>query len=708
MVRYVIDDFDWKPIERLIYNSEIEYDYSSKKHYLQLAVAFDIEVTSFQQGDVKCANMYIWQMAFNGFVVYGRYWEEFIHLTYTIYSRYLLPNDVNMIIYVHNLAYEFQFMYKFFNWEKVFARKPHKVMTCTADINIVFKCSYFLSGYALSTVAKNLQTVKIEKGKDFDYRVIRNSLTELSAEELQYCENDVLIVTAFINEQINQNGGILMIPLTQTGYVRRATREACFPKDNTRMKIQYAQLMEKLTIEPVLYPQLKQAFAGGFTHANALYVQDVLEHVGSADIASSYPTVICAELFPMSKPEYIKSMSYRQYRQLSTSHCIIADITFYNLQEVDNIPDHILSESKALGLSYDERKRLRKLFLDNGRIVESDMPLTFTLTEVDFQCIERFYTFDKERIKIENVQLYEKAPLPKCIVDLTLQLYQEKTMLKGVEGKEAEYLHSKELINSLYGMMVTDINMDEIIFEPEDEDRWIIQPGNLEENISKYNTKRRRFLYYPWGIYVTSYARRNIMQAIYALGQDYIYSDTDSVKYLNPENHTDFFNWYNNQITQKLEHVCDMYGWDYSRVRPLDKNGEAHPLGVFENEGIYKRFKTLGAKRYLVETTGNKIQLTCAGVDKRRGMEYLVNNFTDPFFAFDNDLVIPGGSSGKLVSYYFDDEVEITTTDYQGHTLTEMVYSGIHMAEKDYHLNITSEFLRYISEKHLDMLGDLW
>ena len=51
--------------------------------------------------------------------------------------------------------------------------------------------------------------------------------------------------------------------------------------------------MKSLTISSAKeYQELKQAFAGGFTHANPHHVGKVFRNVGSIDFTSSYPTVM--------------------------------------------------------------------------------------------------------------------------------------------------------------------------------------------------------------------------------------------------------------------------------------------------------------------------------------------------------------------------------------------------------------------------------
>ena len=102
-----------------------------------------------------------------------------------------------------------------------------------------------------------------------------------------------------------------------------------------------------------------------------------------------------------------------------------------------------------------------------------------------------------------------------------------------MEGKEVEYLLSKGMLNSVYGMCVTDPVKDEHTYETE----WDLEKVDVMEAIHKYNESKGRFLFYPWGIWVTAYARRNLWSAILNVGNDYVYSDTDSIKALNFETH---------------------------------------------------------------------------------------------------------------------------------------------------------------------------
>ncbi|MFW3388704.1 UNVERIFIED_CONTAM: hypothetical protein RF648_22240, partial [Kocuria sp. CPCC 205274] len=169
--------------------------------------------------------------------------------------------------------------------------------------------------------------------------------------------------------------------------------------------------------------------------------------------------------------------------------------------------------------------------------------------------------------------------------------------------------------------------------------------------LDEYNKSKNRFLYYAWGIWITAYARRNLWMAILELREDYVYSDTDSVKYLNPEKHQHFFDKYNIEIQRKLQAMADYHGLDSVLFSPQTIKGETKTLGIWELEGIYKNFKTLGAKRYLVEKQDGSFELTVAGLPKNKGMSFIIkecNGISDAvFYYFDDELTVPASESGK-------------------------------------------------------------
>lgn len=274
--------------------------------YYNVPAAFDIEVSSFYDGtpipENKRAVMYIWQFGICDLVTTGRTWDEFKKFIGNLEFILDLSEKIVLPVYVHNLAYEWQFIRKHFNWSEVFLlenRKPVKARTG----GIEFRCSLKLSGgKSLAKIGQDLvhHTHKKLVG-DLDYEKIRSPITPLTEEELGYCENDIRVLVDYIAEKIEQDGDVTKIPMTNTGYVRNLCRKSCY----SRWK-KYRSLMDALTITPDEFSQLRRAFMGGHVHANAHYVQQVLQNVGSYDINSSYPAVMLYERFPMSKSHEVE------------------------------------------------------------------------------------------------------------------------------------------------------------------------------------------------------------------------------------------------------------------------------------------------------------------------------------------------------------------------------------------------------------------
>ena len=67
----------------------------------------------------KAAIMYVWQFGVNGYVIMGRTWAEFTQMCSDMEKHLGLGEKKRMVVFVHNLSYEFQFMRKWFSWQFV-------------------------------------------------------------------------------------------------------------------------------------------------------------------------------------------------------------------------------------------------------------------------------------------------------------------------------------------------------------------------------------------------------------------------------------------------------------------------------------------------------------------------------------------------------------------------------------------------------------
>lgn len=680
--------------------------------YYNTPVAFDIETTNTYIDGKKFAFMYVWQMSINGAIIIGRTWDEFAHCIYELERVLELSFNKRLIVWVHNLAFEFQFIRKYLKWESVFSldtRKPVKALT---DNGIEFRCTAILSGKSLDGVAKDLHEFKINKLKgELDYSLVRTHLTELTDKEIAYCINDVQIIVAYIYEKMEEDGDITKICLTKTGYVRRACRDYCFSHNRG-----YHDNIAALRINGAHeYLTLKAAFQGGFTHASPWNALKNQYNVASFDLTSSYPTVMLAEKFPMSTGRKITIHSQKQFEMYLSSGCCVFTVEFTNISAAF-LGDYYISYSKCTNEKGERlNPRTGECNVFNGRISRAKKLIT-TITNIDWEIINMTYNFDS--FKISDFYYYKKDYLPKEIIECILKFYKGKTELKGVAGKEKEYAYLKELLNSIYGMIVTDIIQAEEIY---DNDEWQPpKPPDISETIGMYNRNKNRFLFYPWGVFVTAYARRNLWSAILETGADHVYSDTDSEKFLNYEDHKEFFDEYNKEITAKIDETLSHYGIEPAESRPKNKKGEPCQLGVWDFEGVYDEFKTLGAKRYMTYKDG-ELSITVAGVNKNAACPWLAKQFASEyrvysemngkthtfiskdavenvFDMFNVNLYFDTEATGKLLHTYIDDEIEADIEDYNGRLSHVRELSSCHLEATTYAISEMQGFIDFINE----------
>lgn len=691
----------------------LDYSYiirnNKREIFFNIPCAFDIETSSFYRDKKgytytseevdkfdksefeKCSCMYVWQFGINGFVIVGRTWDEFTEMMQTVSETLGLSKKKRLICYVHNLSYEFQFIRKLFEWERVFSIDLRKPIYAITKGGIEFRCSYLLSGYSLAKLSDQLNKYKCAKMVgDLDYKLIRHTGTPLTQQELTYCAHDVICVMNYIQERIEEYGNLLKLPITKTGFVRKYCRSVCLrTKDEngkSRQNYKYTDNIHEMYITGIEeFNMLQRAFSGGFTHANANYTDETLTDVDSYDFTSSYPYVMVAEQFPMSRGVRIQVKSMKHFEFLINKYCCIFDVEFTDIF-ASKTQDNPISVSKCW---------VKENITDNNGRLVTGRKICMTITNVDYNVIKNFYTWGQMRIGL--MYCYRKEYLPTEFVKAILHLYEKKTTLKGVTGKEVEYLNSKEMLNSCYGMSVTNPLRDEFTYNGE----WDINkitPQEQQETLNKYNDSRNRFLFYPWGVFVTAYARRNLFTAIAELGEDYVYSDTDSVKVLNGDAHKDYFKQYNNIVDNKLRKACKHHKLPLTLCMPDTIKGVTKILGVWDYEGRYKRFKTLGAKRYMTEDANGDVSLTVSGVNKKSAIPYLLNEYGKDgiFDAFTNYLSIPPQATGKNIHTYIDYEQTGLVTDYNGVTQEFHTETGVHLEPTGYSLSLSVLYLNYL------------
>ena len=609
----------------------------------------------------KFAICYVWQFSINDNVFWGRTLEDFKDFLQEL--EYYEPHK--KIVYIHNFSFEFQFLINVLQFDYVFARQARKPLFAEWS-TYQFRCSYFLTNMSLAVWAEQ-RKLKVKKlVGDLDYTVLRTPKTKLTDTELAYCFNDVLVMYYGLQQYKEKYGHIIDIPFTQTGEVRKEVIE----RMNVSSEYKYRKRCLKLIPETIEdYSLLCDCFMGGYTHSNAVHTDIVLDNVCSKDISSSYPTVMCLEKYPMTYfEETIPCDDY--FNNDNYSYIITFDV------------EHLRSKRWNTWLSFSKCTKIKGYSLDNGRVLKADF-VQLSLTNVDYEMFQLCYDF--ENLNIIDFRVSSNDYLSPTFVKYILELYGNKTTLKGIEEQEPLYMKSKQYVNSMYGMMVTKNITDTIEFE---EDRWKKELLNENSFYTKIASEKKKlsktFGAFQFGVWVTAYARRNLWQGILALDYNVVYCDTDSIKYIDCD--SNFFNEYNEKIAERENERADMLGISREKFCPKDRNGVSHRLGIFDDDGQYQKFKTLGAKKYCYVDNDNKLHMTVSGV--RKSAVSQLHNIEE----FKDGTVFDVEHAQKLLMTYIDDMTPIVWNKGQYDEFYSKYQYGICAQPTTYSLGITDDY----------------
>lgn len=646
-----------------------EYDYTKLKDfprvkkkgkhgktYLNCVAAFDIETSSLK--DIEQAFMYVWQACIDDEVIIGRTWNSFRTFCHMI--RLNIEDGETFVFYVHNLSYEMHFLkgvYRF-EAEDTFCTAPRKFLKANIMAgSIEFRCSYIHSNMNLSMFTEKFKAKHVKlSGETFDYDRLRYPWTPLTDDELNYCVNDVVgLCEALKNEMAVDGDDIATIPLTSTGYVRRDIKKA--------MRTFSRDWLNDLLPDYDTYIMLRDAFRGGDTHASRLMSGRTLENVTSVDVASSYPAQQLLELYPMGRFYDFKNATWNDYNDLIRDNkAILFRVRFKNLRLRD------LSYGNPY-FSFHKLNNSENVIQDNGRVLSADM-VEVTLTDIDFKIVQAVYdwTGDGEILKLKFAA-YGK--LPKQIREQIMKYFHVKTTLKGDAENELFYLKSKNKLNSIYGMTATMPIRRRVLFE---DNVFRIEDIDERSELQRYN--KTAFLSYAWGVWCTALARHLLFRGIYeAACERFIYCDTDSVKFLTSASVMERLNIINEEQRAKADAECAY----------IDYNGKRYYMGIFEDDGHYKQFKTLGAKKYCYVTDDDKLKITIAGVGKHKGAKELetIENFKI------GRVFHEAGGNESVYNDGVNYDIEI-----DGHTLK--ITDNIFIKPSSYTLGVTDDYFNLI------------
>lgn len=628
-----------------------------KIKYSKKLCCFDIETTHENIDGHDVLYTWHWQAMLDDEYHTFSSWDDFLDTVVTW-------NDAErLIVFVHNLSYETEAIIRNLGdheIDEIFATDTHKMLKFVLDGCVEFRCSYYLTNKSLAVCARDVGLKKL----DMDYTAVRHPGDEISAQDAEYCKMDVVIMREKIRQLEKAEGMPFWdFPLTNTGFLRRELRKLMSKNPKNRKLFTNSRLNYKT------FMCCRDCFMGGYTHANYIYMGETMRGVDSYDFGSAYPFAMLAHKYPMNGFHRVDNPTFDDIRKMIRRENVLF-ICRVRMRGVQcRFCNTFLSYSKCITTN--------DVQLDNGRIYSAG-EIETALTSLDLRIMLTVYKIES----IAVLELYWATAdyLPTEYVKLMMKYYEQKQNLKHVPGAEVDYMKAKNRVNSFYGMAVTSPLRDVIELTDTEwtKNRLDYNDVNaVEEQLAAFYKSRNNFLPYQWGVFVPAWTRYHLwMDIIRHNDKRVIYCDTDSAKVIDRISCLHDINRYNLKAERMRR----------DRLRANEIEHDFPDLGIFDWEtagGAWKRFRTLGAKKYIVEDCNGRIASTVAGLSKT-AVQYIDFDDFMPGLTFAPDI------SGRTVSHCITNE--INTYDAGGCWIENTTYQLSISEDYALHTNYNNRF----------------
>lgn len=680
----------------------VSAQYRKEHKYFPEPAAFDIETSRFND----MAFMYIWQFAIGeSYCVFGRTWEEFKDFLAMLQDELQLAADFRLCIFDHDLRYEFGFFRRiiYIDEDSLIARTQRQIICFTSGC-FEFRDSYSYTEMPLKDLGKEVGIPKLE---DYDYDTIKLPITPLSDREMQYCENDVKILTRYFSIELNQYKVISRLPLTLTKRVEKVMASNMNDVCTRQQRFQLAarQLDAASEEDYLLLNYLRVAYFGGFNYATTLHRNDILSDVFGSDIDTSYVAQILFHRFPVTK--FKKLDSFKPFtwepkknpgnmqihnimfgREDFANRALLIHFRAHDLKaKIPELAFLPIYPKNYLGRAPEARRRMKTEHVAECSYVDT------VLTDVDFRLMIQHYTFS--RLDVDEIFWSRYMPLPEYIIQSAVQLAATKKAAKEelsaiqdrfehatpdirpqiqniLQQTASEYLRIKSMCARIYGVFVKDpIRMQYKFSNAEGKVNAVGLTGIEDAALDINGERKRNFAptMYQWGVWVASWARKELLDICYQIGEYcpirqpegyfngcVLYCDTDSCYFFDCPEALVLIKDYNRKKEYQLKKICQKYGFTEKALKGI---------GTFRIDR-FSKFKVIGLKQYAFITAGGQFKYHISGLPqpeynssgeliKGKWFEQF-ETAADKLAAVTEDMQIPAELTGTLKSRYRDSE----------------------------------------------------
>ena len=492
---------------------------------------------------------------------------------------YIAKTDVKTI-WFHNLGFDGRFIISFLlthDYEHVTDRPgfcefatliSSKGQFYQIEVNLGGHRVYFRDSLKLfpMPVARLAETFNLNVSKgDLDYTEYRAPGHELTRTELDYLKRDVLIVAQAL--EYNYSAGMSRMTIGSNAFADYKNRIG---------KKQFRRLFPVLDLETDAF--IRKSYRGGYVFCNPEYQGKDVSGI-SVDYTSMYPSQMISHPYPIGEPVYFEgkytpSVLYPLFVQAFTCTFKLKD--------------------KGLPVV---QLRGRGFWGNHEYVRETIEPVQLVLTSVDFAVFMEMY--DVDILSWDGGYCFQAA---NGLFDDYVDYW--GGVKNNSEGGQRAL--AKLMLNNLYGKFAT--NPDCTCKNPILDDSGIVE-------YALGAADQREPVYIPLGVFVTAYARKELLDAIMKNRERFIYCDTDSMHLL---------------------------GDGDPEGIPL-----GNTLGHWKVEGHFSRARHLRAKAYIWDLNG-QISVTCAGMPDNVKKLCTFDNFNFGFSNLDSCGEIVNGA-GKLL-----------------------------------------------------------
>lgn len=694
-----------------------------RHHHTPYVAAFDTETSTIEKDGKQIAFMYVWQMAVENEAFYGRTWSEFKMCLRKMKNEMHLAVDYKLIVYVHNLKYDFGFYKKEVNLDgnDFVARSRRTVLKHIMDDCFEVRDSAVYTEEPLEHMGEE---IGIPKMKGYDYSRIRHALTPLTPKELEYCEHDVLILTRYFRLEAEKlNCSIYKLALTATQKIKRGINEEFARESRMYQNMIMSRQLKDNNHDNHILDLLKHAFFGAFNYSSQLIRGITQDNVAGIDISACYGAQCLLHPYPVGKftpialPESTDDLKNNpRYAGKAMLITFAAKDVSAKYADIGFLPINIHNywQRPASDINNVASKR-----------VLTAAKLEMTLTDVDFRLFLEFYSYSA--IKFVSIMASDYGDMPPYMIRSIAKTHRKKLEIQRRNNiikssrpltlaEQLEYTHVKTGVSRIYGILVQDPIRD--IYE------WNPEINDIQKNGEQKNKSQFQPVLYQWGVWVVAWARYEILRLLLKLsgtGKNFddlktLYSDTDSLYFKFTESDIEIVKSYNDMINAKIANVAKKY-----RLNPESLTG----IGTLKIT-YYQQFKTTGIKQYCY-IQDDVFDYRCAGLT-RPDYQYDDNNnqlfnedgtpvnygmtFFDNFdsnaermAAFCREMSIPASDAHVKRNYYNDEPLKepIEVTDYLGNTTTVQPKSWVIISESGFDFDRNPfELIESIDEDRFD------